>query len=175
MCSEVITGKGTLRRARGGDGGVRKIPHRNIALVLAAALLSASAATAQVAPRLPNAVLGHYWCFSRAPDGNPDQEESLLEPANNFDDCGNHGGVRFWRRGGKSGYQLGRFDWRADCKISKIERVASQGKVQTCRVHSHCNRVMFPGEPPKATRARHFELWQSEAGLRWRELEAESK
>jgi hypothetical protein len=143
-----------------------------LALVSCETPLRSAAATAQVAPRLSNAMLGH-WCFSRAPDGDPDQNASLLTSADNLDDCGNHGGVRFWRRGGKSGYQLGRFDWRADCKISKIERIASQGKVQTYRVHSHCNRVMFPGEPPKATRARHFELWQSEAGLRWRELEEE--
>jgi hypothetical protein len=44
---------------------VRKIPHRNIALVLAAALLWASAATAQAAPQLPNAVSG-MWCFHKA-------------------------------------------------------------------------------------------------------------
>jgi hypothetical protein len=154
-----------------------------LALCLAATLtacetpLRSAAATAQVAPRLPNAMLGHYWCFFRAPDGDPDQEASLLEPANNFDDCGNHGGVRFWRRGGKSGYQLGRFDWRADCKISKIERVASKGKVQTYRVHSHCraHSAKFVGDPPNAEGARLFELWQSEAGLRWRELEEDSK
>src|SRR5262245_44134244 len=80
-----------------------------LALVSCETPLRSDAATAQVDQRLPNAVLGHCWCFYRAPDDDPDQEASLLEPANNFDECGNHGGVRFWRRGGKSGYQLGRF------------------------------------------------------------------
>ena len=124
---------------------------------------------AQAAPQLPNTMLGRHWCFFRAPDDDPDQEASLLDPADNFDDCGHHGGVRFWRRGGKSGYQLGRFDWRADCKISKIELVASKGP-NVYRVHSHCraHRGMFVGDPKEGTKL--FELRQSEAGLRWRDL-----
>jgi hypothetical protein len=149
---------------------VRKIPHRNIALVLAAALLSASAATAQVAPRLPNGVLGHYWCFIRAPDDDP----HLIISDHSFDACANRGGVRFWRRGGKSGFQLGRFDWRADCEISKIERVASKGP-NVYRVHSYCRakREMFIGDPLEG--AKHFELWRSKTGMHWRELEEDRK
>jgi hypothetical protein len=73
---------------------VRKILRRNIAFVLAAALLSAFAATAQVAPRLPNAVLGHYWCFYRAPDDDP----HLITSADNFDACGNRGSFLAARR-----------------------------------------------------------------------------
>jgi hypothetical protein len=150
---------------------VSKIPHRNIALVLAAALLSASAATAQAAPRLPNTMLGH-WCFSRylqfaTDDIDYDQNVTLLNKTDNFD-CANLGGVRFWQRGGKSGYQIGRFDYRNDCKISKIERVASKGP-NVYRVHSHCRDKHrdVAGGPLKGTRL--FELWQSKAGLRWRE------
>jgi hypothetical protein len=144
----------------------RKIPHRNIALVLAAALLSASAATAQVAPGFPNNVLGHYWCFYRAPDDDP----HLIFSADNFDDCANRGGVRFWRRGGKSGFQLGRFDWRADCEISKIDLVG-----EVYRVHSYCRakREMFVGDPLEG--AKHFELWRSKTGMHWRELEEDHK
>jgi hypothetical protein len=138
----------------------RKIPH--LALVLAAALLSASAATAEVAPRLPNSVLGHYWCFYRAPDDDP----HLIASAASFDDCGNRGGARFWQRGGKSGFQLGRFDWRADCEIRKIDRVGSK-----YRVHSYCRakKGMFAGDPTEG--AKHFELWRSKTGMHWRDLE----
>jgi hypothetical protein len=115
-------------------------------------------------------VLGHHWCFYRAPDGDPDEDASLLTSADNFDDCANRGGVRFWRRGGKSGFQLGRFDWRADCEISKIDLVGP--KVH--RVHSHCRskREIFVGDPLEGTKL--FELWPSKAGWRWRELEEDS-
>ena len=116
-----------------------------LALCLAATLtasetpLRSAAATAQVAPQLPNAMLG-YWCFGVGPNYDPDHG-SLLTSADGFDDCANHGGVRFWRRGGKLRYQLGRFDWRADCKISKIELVGPN----VYRVDSHCraNDSMF--------------------------------
>jgi Bacterial SH3 domain len=147
-----------------------RIAQTPVALVLAAALLSVSTATAQAAPRLPNAVFGHYWCFSRAPDGDPDQT-GLITPADNFDECANHGGVRFWRRGGKSGFQLGRFDWRANCEVSKIELVDPK----KYRVHSYClaARGLFADSPLEGDKI--FELWQSEAGLRWRELEEERK
>jgi hypothetical protein len=145
---------------------VRKIPQRNIALVLAAALLSASAATAQVAPGLPNDVLGHYWCFYRAPDDDP----HLIFSADNFDACANRGGVRFWRRGGKSGFQLGRFDWRADCEISKIDLV---GEVYRVHSYSRAKREMFVGDPLEG--AKLFELWQSKTGMHWRELEEDRK
>jgi hypothetical protein len=152
---------------------VKKFAH---ALCLAATLtacetpLRSAAATAQVAPRLPNAVLGHYWCFIRAPDDDPD----LIISDVNFDACANRGGVRFWRRGGKWGFQLGRFDWRADCEISKIERVPSKGP-KVYRVHSYCRakREMFVGDPLKG--AKLCELWQSKTGLHWRELEEDSK
>jgi hypothetical protein len=156
------------------DRHVKKLAH---ALCLAATLIAcetplrSAPATAQVAPRLPNTIFGHYWCLSRAPDGDPVQNASLLTSADNFDDCANHGGVRFWRRGGKSGYQLGRFDWRANCQISKIDLVGSK----VYRVHSHCraNRAMFVDDPLEGTKP--FELWRSKAGLRWRELEEDSK
>jgi hypothetical protein len=142
-----------------------------VALCLAATLtayetpLRSAAAAAQVAPELPNTILGHYWCFSRATDGDPDQNASLLTPADNFDDCGNHGGVRFWRRGG---FQLGRFDWRANCQISKIDLVGQK----VYRVYGHCrsNKSMFMGDPLEGNKV--FEIWQqSKMELRWRELE----
>ena len=72
------------------------------------------------------------------------------------------------------GFQLGRFDWRSDCEISKIERVPSKGP-KVYRVHSYCRakREMFVGDPLKG--AKLFELWQSKTGLHWRELEEDSK
>jgi hypothetical protein len=137
-----------------------------LALVSCETPLRSAAVTAQVAPRLPNDVLGHYWCFYRAPDDDP----HLIFSADNFDDCANRGGVRFWRHGGKWGFQLGRFDWRSDCEISKIERVPSKGP-KVYRVHSYCRakREMFVGDPLEG--AKHFELWQSKTGMHWRELE----
>lgn len=132
-------------------------------VILAAALLSASAATAET-PRLPNAVFGHYWCFIRAPEDDP----HLILADDSFDNCANRGGARFWQRGGKSGFQLGRFDWRADCEISKIDRVGSK-----YRVHSYCRAKseMFVGDPLEG--AKVFELWQSKTGMHWRALEEE--
>jgi hypothetical protein len=128
-------------------------------------VLSASAAHA-TKTKLPDAVFGHYWYFFHAPDDDP----HLIFSADNFDDCANRGGVRFWRRGGKSGFQLGRFDWRADCEISKIDLVG-----EVYRVHGYCRakREMFVGDPLEG--AKVFELWQSKTGIHWRELEAESK
>jgi hypothetical protein len=133
--------------------------------VAALSLLTATApaSAAQVAPRLPDAVFGHYWCFFRAPEDDP----HLISPADSFDDCANRGGAHFWRRSGKSGFQLGRFEWRADCEIRKIDLVGTN----VYRVHSYCRakREMFVGDPLKS--AKHFELWQSETGMHWRELE----
>jgi hypothetical protein len=144
---------------------VRKIPHRNIALVLAAALLSVSAATAQSAPRLPNAVFGHHWCFSKY---YPNQ----IFQSDDFDSCANRGGVRFWRRGGKSGYQLGRFNVRTDCAINKIDLV----RQKVYRVHSSCKRQRLEEDPDEHEPWREkFELWQSKTGMHWRELEEDRK
>jgi hypothetical protein len=141
-----------------------------LALVSCETPLRSAAATAQVAPRLPNAVLGHYWCFIRAPNDDP----HLILPDVNFDACANRGGARFWRRGGKWGFQLGRFDWRADCEISKIDRVPSKGP-KVYRVHSYCRAKgeMFVGDPLKG--AKVFELWQSKTGMHWRESEEDRK
>lgn len=148
--------------------------NRKHALVLAAALLvscetplRSAAATAQAAPQLPDAVLGHYWCFSRAPDDDP----WPIRSGDDFGDCANRGGARFWRRGGKWGFQLGRFDWRADCEISKIERVPSKGP-KVYRVHSYC-RAKWGDDPLE--RAKVFELWQSKTGMHWGELEEDRK
>jgi hypothetical protein len=82
--------------------------------------------------------------------------------------CANRGGAHFWQRGGKSGFQLGRFDWRADCEISKIDRLGSKYRVQS---YCHAKREMFVGDPLEF--AKHFELWQSKTGMHWRELEEE--
>jgi hypothetical protein len=61
------------------DRHVKKLAN---ALCLAATLIAcetplrSAAATAQVAPRSPNTIFGHYWCFSRAPGGDPVQNAS---------------------------------------------------------------------------------------------------
>jgi hypothetical protein len=102
----------------------------------------------------------------RAPDDDP----HLIFSADNFDACANRGGVRFWRRGGKSGFQLGRFDWRADCEISKIDLV---GEVYRVHSYSRAKREMFVGDPLEG--AKLFELWQSKTGMHWRELEEDGK
>jgi hypothetical protein len=138
-----------------------------LALVSCETPLRSAAVTAQVAPRLPNAVLGHYWCFIRAPDDDP----HLIISDVNFDACANRGGVRFWSRGGKSGFQLGRFNWRADCEISKIDLVGPK----VYRVHSYCRakREMLVGDPLEY--ALHFELWRSKTGMHWRDLEEDRK
>jgi hypothetical protein len=128
--------------------------------------LIAIAMPASAETKLPDKMLGH-WCFTRAhwyanekiePDTTP------LVSSNAFD-CANLGGVRFWRRGNKSGFQLGRFDWRADCKISKIERIGNK-----YRVSADCTS---DSEPPHET--RFFEIWRAKPGLRWRESEKNSK
>jgi hypothetical protein len=143
------------------------------ALVSCETPLRSAAATAQVAPRLPNTMLGGLWCFTRILrfENDSDPNVTLLLRDKNFENCANRGGVRFWRRGGKSGFQLGRFEAREDCKISKIERIASKGS-SVYRVHSYCR-------DEEATRFLLFELWQSKwqsiEGLRWRELEDDSK
>jgi len=141
---------------------------KKLFLALAALLLGAAhARLAQAATiELPNGMLG-YWCFSHATtDDDPDQEASVLGQAKNFDDCGNHGGIHL-RKG--RGYQLGRFDWRANCKISAIEVVSKTPK--TYRVHSYCraNGEVFVGDSTKGTKV--FELWRSKAGLRMRDKE----
>jgi hypothetical protein len=94
-----------------------------LALCLAATLtacetpLSSAAAAAQVAPRLPNTVLGHYWCFSRAPDDDP----WLISSADNFDDCANRGGARFWRRGGATK--------KYECQVTEVvEDISTEPK-----------------------------------------------
>jgi len=106
---------------------VRKIPDWNVALLLAAALLSASATMAQAAPRLPNALVGN-WCFHKPYDNDPDPY-IMWPDAKDFDECANRGGVRFWRRGSKWGFQLGRFNARADCEIRKVTRVGRRYRV----------------------------------------------
>jgi hypothetical protein len=150
---------------------VRKIPHRNIAPVLAAALLSGSAATAQVAPRLPNAVLGH-WCFHKPYENDPDPH--IMFSADNFDDCANRGGVRFWQRGARSGFILGRFEVRWDCQISKINRIGSR-----YRVSSYCRLAKSDRPDPdgdlQQRQEPHFELWRSKTGMHWRDLEEDRK
>jgi hypothetical protein len=125
----------------------------------AAHALLAQAATIE----LPGDMLG-YWCFSHAPLDDPDQDASVLDQAKNFDDCGNHGGIHL-RKG--RGYQLGRFDWRANCKISAIEVISKNPNIYL--VHSYCqaNKGMFVGDPTKG--AKGFELWQSKAGFRMRD------
>jgi len=137
---------------------------------VAALLLATGTAHTRLAQadaiELPNDMLG-YWCFSHATtDDDPDQEASVLEQAKNFDDCGNHGGIHL-RKG--RGYQLGRFDWRANCKISAIEVVSKNPK--TYRLSSDCraNGEMFVGDSTKGTKV--FELWRSKAGLRMRDKE----
>jgi hypothetical protein len=152
---------GRPTRREGDRVTVRKIPHRNIALVLAAALLSASAATAQVAPRLPNALLGN-WCFHKPYDNDPDPY-IMWPDAKDFDECANRGGVRFWRRGSKWGFQLGRINARADCEIRKVTRVGRR-----YRVLGYCQPD--PDDELQQPDERHFELWQSKTGMHWRDL-----
>ena len=125
---------------------------------LAAALLSASAATAQVAPQLPNAALG-MWCFHKAYVNDPDPH-IIWPDAKDFDECANRGGIRFWKRGGKWGYELGRFDARTDCEITKVVRTRSN----VYRVRSRC-----------LDRSEHFKLWRSKTGMHWRDLEEDRK
>jgi hypothetical protein len=152
------------------DRHVKKLAH---ALCLAATLtasetpLRSAPAAEKVVSRLPNAMLG-YWCFSKDYDGPTDLPGTPLSSVDNFDSCANHGGVRFWQRSGKTTYQLGRFDWRANCKISKIYLVGPT----VYRVSSYCraNESMFVGDSLEGP--KNFELLQFKEGWRWRELEA---
>jgi hypothetical protein len=141
-----------------------------LALCLAAIATPASAET-----KLPDKLLG-YWCFTRAhwyPDEKIEPDITPLVRSNAFN-CANLGGVRFWRRGNKSGFQLGRFDWRADCKISKIERVVSNDQT-AYRLYSHCRaeRSMFVSDTPGPVEEdRSFELWQANqdcVGENWKQ------
>ncbi|HEY7296296.1 MAG TPA: hypothetical protein VH684_00050 [Xanthobacteraceae bacterium] len=78
--------------------------------------------------------------------------------------------VRFRR--GKSSYQLGRFDWRANCQISKIDLVGP--KVYRVYGHRRSNDSMFVGDPLEGKKV--FEVWrQSKMELRSRELEEDFK
>jgi hypothetical protein len=113
------------------------------------------------APQLPNAMFGPVWCFHKPYENDPDPHIIFAE--DNFDACANRGGVRFWRRSGKSGYQLGRFDWRVDCEISKIDLVGRRRKVY--RVQSACK--YNDDEPQKY----NFKLWRSKTGMHWQDLE----
>jgi hypothetical protein len=135
------------------------------ATMLAAVFVSgALAAPLQAAPRLPNTLHG-YWCFF-SPPADDDLSSDPVTLATSFDDCANRGGVRFQR--GKSSYQFGRFDWRANCQISKIDLVSPK----VYRVYSHCRskEPLFVDDPLEGNRV--FEVWQrSKTELRWREIE----
>ncbi len=131
-----------------------------VALISTIIFLITMAVHSARAEELPNYMLG-YWCFFHAPPGDPSPEASVLERAENFDDCKNHGGIHF-RKGRQ--YQLGRFDWRANCKIDAIRPVSKAPIIY--RIDSHCRAKssMFAGDPTEGTKI--FELWQSKAGLR---------
>jgi hypothetical protein len=131
-----------------------------LALVSCETPLRSAAAAAQAAPRLPNALVGN-WCFHKPYDNDPDPY-IMWPDAKDFDECANRGGVRFWRRGGKWGYQLGRFEQRIDCEIRKVTRVGRR-----YRVLGYCQ----PDPDLQKPDERHFELWQSKTGMHWRELE----
>jgi hypothetical protein len=138
----------------------------------------------KVVSRLPNAMLGS-WCFSKGnyyANPNPDWGSMAIvsdKPNDRFDlgDCANHGGVRFFQRNGKTHYQLGRFEWRANCEISKIEMIGSA----VYRVSSYCRakRGVFGPDTP-LEEAKRFEIRQIETKtcskgdcwqeLRWRDL-----
>jgi hypothetical protein len=143
-----------------------------LALCLAALATPASAET-----KLPDKMLG-YWCFARArwfPDEEFEPDTMPLLRDDSFDGCGNKGGVRFWRHGSKTNLQFGRFEWRADCKISKIERIGSKN-----RVSADCTAdrdIFYTGEDSQKPQheTRFFEIWRAKPGLRWRELEENSK
>jgi hypothetical protein len=127
-----------------------------------AALLLATE-TAQAAEQLPSSLLDHHWCFTMGADeGAPDR----IIKDDNFDNCANRGGIRFWRQGKKWGYQLGRFEWRADCEITKINRVSG-----TYQVHSYCRakQEMFVGDPLEGDKI--FEIWQVGTKMYMRDIE----
>jgi hypothetical protein len=131
-----------------------------------------AAATAQVVPQLPDSMLG-YWCFTRShwyPEENIEPDTTPLVRSNAFN-CANLGGVRFWRHGSKTNLQFGRFEWRADCKISKIERIGNK-----YRVSADCTAdrdIFYTGEDSQKPQpeTRFFEIWRAKPGLRWRESE----
>jgi hypothetical protein len=101
-------------------------------------LLSGSAWGAE----LPNYMLG-YWCFNKTAtrtlegyleDGT--DKRAIYSRARGFDDCGNRGGMRLWRKSNRSiGHTLGRFEWRENCKIEKIKRI----KAGTYLLETSCN------------------------------------
>jgi hypothetical protein len=135
------------------------------ATMLAAVFVSgALAAPLQAAPRLPNTLHG-YWCFF-SPPADDDLSSDPVTLATSFGDCANKGGVRFQR--GKSSYQFGRFDWRANCQISKIDLVGPK----VYRVHSRCRGRDLDDLDKMVFEERVFEVWrQSKTELRWREIE----
>src|SRR5262249_30248511 len=71
------------------------------------------------------------------------------------------------RRGSKWGFQLGRFNARADCEIRKVTRV---GRL---RVLGYCQPD--PDNDLRQPDGRHFELWRSKTGMHWRDLEEDRK
>jgi len=101
-----------------GPRAMKKLFLAGVATLLLATATAHTRVAQAATIELPNDMLG-YWCFFQVTtDNDPDQEGSVLEQAKNFDDCGNHGGIHL--RKGRV-YQLGRFDWRANCKIDAIE------------------------------------------------------
>jgi hypothetical protein len=126
-----------------------------ITAMLAAALVSTAALAAplQAAPRLPDTMIG-YWCFKNPSDYDPDPDVTTLFSATSLGDCANHGSVHF-RRGSR--YQFGRFDWRANCQISKIEVNSGVYRIHSlCRSKSGIDYGEGPLEAP-----RNFEFWRS--------------
>jgi hypothetical protein len=73
-----------------------------LALVSCETPLRSAAATAQAAPRLPNALVGN-WCFHKPYDNDPDPY-IMWPDAKDFDECANRGGalarLRVRSRGG---------------------------------------------------------------------------
>jgi hypothetical protein len=142
-----------------------------VALCLAALATSASAET-----KLPDKMLG-YWCFTRAhyyPDEKFEPDTVPLVRVDSFDGCANNGGARLWRHGIKTNLQFGRFEWRAHCKISKIERLGNRYRVSAdCRAD---RAIFYTGEDSQKPQheTRIFEIWRAKPGLRWRESEFDS-
>jgi hypothetical protein len=144
--------------------------------VAVALCLAALATPASAEIKLPDKMLG-YWCFTRAhyyPDEEFEPDTAPLVRARSFDGCANNGGARFWRHGSKTNLQFGRFEWRADCKISKIERIENK-----YRVSADCTAdraIFYTGEDSQKPQheTRFFEIWRAKPGLRWRESEFDS-
>jgi hypothetical protein len=140
-----------------------KAPAVKAALLAGVAVLFLATGTAQAVEQLPSALLDHHWCFTMGADeGAPDR----IIKDDNFDNCANRGGIRFWRQGKKWGYQLDRFEWRADCEITKINRVS-----RTYQVHSYCRakQEMFVGDPLEGDKI--FEIWQAGTKMYMRDIE----